>query len=60
MENCEGMMRPVDIYKEKRGWILVHRCEICGAIKRNRVGEGDDFDSVIKLAKEISDKKTKK
>jgi len=60
MEECGGMMRPVDVFKEKQEWILVHRCEICGAVKRNKIDEGDDFDLVIKMVKDISDRKTKR
>ncbi len=60
LEECGGMMRPVDIYKEGQEWILTHRCEICGKLKRNKVDEADDFDEVVRLAKEINDKKVKK
>ena len=60
LEECGGLMRPIDVYKQKQEWILTHRCEICGAIKRNKVDENDNFDQVIKLVKEISEKKSKK
>lgn len=60
LEECGGMMRPINAYIEKQEWILIHRCEICRVEKRNRIDAQDDFDQVIKLVKEINDKKAKK
>ncbi|OGY49774.1 MAG: hypothetical protein A3B89_04870 [Candidatus Buchananbacteria bacterium RIFCSPHIGHO2_02_FULL_40_13] len=59
LEKCDDLMKPVDLYKEGQNWILVHRCEKCGIIKRNRISTGDDFDEVIRLSQEIADRKTK-
>ena len=53
---CRGPMRP--IYAEpdaRRGYIITHRCEVCGAVGRNRAtreraGEGEDnLDLLIAL-----------
>lgn len=59
-QECGGMMRPVDAYLEGQEWVLVHKCESCGETKRNRVDEADDFNQVIALVKEISDRKSKR
>jgi len=59
-EECAGMMRPVDLYKEGQNWILVHECERCDIRKRNIISEDDDFDDVVKLSKQLADKKMKK
>ncbi|MFA5029917.1 MAG: RNHCP domain-containing protein [Patescibacteria group bacterium] len=58
-EECGGLMKPVDIYLEHQNWIIVHQCQTCSAQKRNRVNDGDDFEEVIRLEKEINDKKIK-
>src|SRR3989338_3927281 len=60
LEECGGLMKPIDLYKEGQNWILVHQCERCGAIKRNRISTDDDFDEVIRLSKEMAERKTKK
>lgn len=40
---CGGLMRPV-AYAEANGeYTLVHRCEVCGYEKRNRVSPNDDL-----------------
>ncbi|MDO8669637.1 MAG: RNHCP domain-containing protein [Candidatus Buchananbacteria bacterium] len=59
-EECSGLMKPVDLYKEGQNWVLVHQCERCDIKKRNRISEDDDFDEVIRLSQEIADKKMKK
>ena len=50
---CRGPMRP--IYAEpdaRRGYIITHKCEVCGAVGRNRAtrerdGEGEDDLSLL-------------
>ncbi len=59
-DECGGMMEPVDIYFRKQDWIITHRCQTCGHKRNNRVGENDNFDEVIRLEKEINEKKIKK
>lgn len=34
---CRGMMRPIGVETDgKRGFVVVHRCERCGELRRNR------------------------
>jgi hypothetical protein len=53
---CRGLMRPIGVETEgKRGFVLVHRCERCGAVRRNRAVTGaatqpDDMDRIIELS----------
>lgn len=56
---CGGLMRPVDLYLKGQKWIVVHRCEKCGEKKTNKVSEKDDFEEVIRIEKEINEKKIK-
>jgi hypothetical protein len=56
LEDCNGLMEPVLIEKEKSNFVLTHKCVVCGGIKRNKVQEEDDFDKVVELSKKISDK----
>lgn len=40
--SCRGLMRPVRIEPDgKRGWMIVHHCTRCGAIRRNRAALAD-------------------
>ena len=54
-EDCRGKLRPVKVLPDaKKGYIIVHRCEKCGAIRRNRAAhdakvQPDDISLLIKL-----------
>jgi len=57
---CHGQMRPFDLYYHAKKWIIRHRCESCGFIRNDKIREEDDFNEVIKLEKEINEKKIKR
>ena len=59
LEECGAMMRPVDLYKEHQDWIIVHECERCSTKRNDHIRDEDDFDEVLRLMKEINDKKVK-
>ena len=52
---CGGILRPIRADVDpKRGYVLVHRCEKCGGISRNRAAtdakiQPDDLELVIRL-----------
>lgn len=52
---CHGILRPVQVVPDaKRGYIIVHRCEKCGEIVRNKAAheasiQPDDNDLLIRL-----------
>jgi hypothetical protein len=50
---CSGLMHPTGIVRSRKGWQLVHRCEVCGIVRRNRIAEStscqDDFDAILEL-----------
>jgi hypothetical protein len=52
---CRGLMEPAALeHSSKKGWIVVHRCRVCGAIRRNRLADDpeqpDAIEAVIRLA----------
>jgi hypothetical protein len=52
---CGGILRPIKAEPDaKRGYVIVHRCEKCGAISRNKAAheaktQPDDMNLIIKL-----------
>ena len=50
-EDCGGLMEPVDLELKDGTYIIVHRCQRCGFVRRNKVDEGDDFNAVIDLSR---------
>jgi hypothetical protein len=57
---CKGAMAPVGVEKDaRRGWMLVHRCLRCGAVRRNRAvpddpRQPDDFEAILGVAREAA------
>ena len=53
--DCGGILRPIQALPDaKRGYIIVHRCEKCGAVVRNKAAheakiQPDDMELIIKL-----------
>ena len=54
-EQCHGLLRPVKALPDaKKGYIIIHKCEKCGAIRRNRAAhdakvQPDKISLIIKL-----------
>jgi hypothetical protein len=52
---CGGILRPVRVEPDPRkGYIIIHQCEKCGEIRRNRAAneaavQPDDIDLLIRL-----------
>jgi DNA-directed RNA polymerase subunit RPC12/RpoP len=47
---CRGMMRPVAAESKGIGYIITHKCEKCGKIRRQRASPDDDVEEIVKLA----------
>lgn len=54
--DCGGVLDPVTAELDgKKGWIIVHRCRRCGAVRRNRAALDDtawpdDYERLVALA----------
>ena len=52
---CHGIMDPIRVETDPRkGYIIVHKCRVCGQVKRNRAAhtasvQPDDLSLLIKL-----------
>ena len=55
-EQCDGMMEPVNFELRKGEYILVHKCEKCSAIKRNKMQADDNLDILPKLSESVAKK----
>lgn len=47
--SCGGMMRPISAEKDGEGFIITHKCELCGKEKRQRTSDQDNIDALIKV-----------
>ena len=63
---CGGLMRPIAVEQSpKKGWVIVHRCEQCGIIRRNKAAiddphQADDFDRILSLAEAGPDRELRR
>lgn len=50
-EMCHGKLRPVGLeISNKKGYIIIFKCEKCGRIRRNKSAQDDDMNELIKLS----------
>ena len=49
--DCGGIMRPIAVEMKDNAYIIVHKCEKCGFIRRNKTNEDDDFDKILEICK---------
>ena len=48
--DCGGKMRPVSAEPSaKKGYVITHKCEKCGAVRRCRAASDDDVSLIIAL-----------
>ena len=58
---CGGMMRPVAVVQDAgRGWLIVHRCTLCGKVSRNKSAlndpvQPDSFAAMLEVARHIEE-----
>lgn len=44
-------MKPIGLENDsKREYIIVHRCEKCGKISKNKAAGDDNFEEIVKLS----------
>ncbi len=47
---CKGLLKPIGIEKNKKGYQIVYVCTICGAHKKNITAEDDNYSKILKLS----------
>ena len=52
-EECKGLLKPIKVeLSAKKGYVIIYKCEKCGAIRKNKAAEDDDTLKLIKLTVE--------
>ena len=47
---CRGLLKPVQVELDsKKGYVIIYKCEKCGAIRKNKSAVDDDMDLLIQL-----------
>ena len=50
-EECKGLLKPIGIeISNKKGYVIIFKCEKCGKIRKNKSAKDDNMDLIIKLS----------
>lgn len=47
---CKGLLQPIGLEKNKKGYQIIYKCKRCGEIKKNIVSEDDNTKLIIELS----------
>ena len=51
LEKCKGELEPVSLeIDSKKGYVIIHKCKKCGAIRKNKAAEDDNIELIIELS----------
>jgi hypothetical protein len=48
--DCGGLMKPISLENKSDVFYIVHRCEKCNFVRRNKAQKGDNFQKLIELS----------
>lgn len=55
LEECKGLLVPVDIeINSKKGYVVIYKCEKCGATRKNILAKDDDMEVVYEIMRNKS------
>ena len=54
--DCHGLMEPIDIEQKDGKYIVVQQCQKCGFIRRNKIESSDDFEAVLDISRQKTQK----
>jgi len=48
---CRGLMEPISVEQTRSDFVIVHRCLMCGYIKRNKAAPDDSRSALVEVAR---------
>ncbi len=48
---CQGLLKPIDIEKYKDTYKIIYQCEKCHQIHKNIIANDDSFDRILNIMK---------
>lgn len=55
-EECGGLMEPIRVEKDGKGYNIVHKCQKCGIEKKNKAVKEDNFQMLVQISAENGNK----
>lgn len=53
---CEGMMKPIEVIHQGKDVLVLHKCEGCEYVKKNKLSRSDNMETVIGIVRAIAEK----
>ena len=54
-ETCHGALKPIGLENNtQKGYTIIYQCKKCGATRKNKMANDDDFDLLMKIVEENS------
>ena len=50
LNNCKGLLKPIDLEKFKDTYKIIYKCESCGEIHKNIIAKDDSIDKIIAIS----------
>ena len=47
---CLGLMEPIGTISSRKGYTIIHRCQKCGAVKKNKSAKNDSFEAILAVS----------
>lgn len=47
--DCQGILKPIDIEKFKDTYKIIYQCQKCGALHKNIIAKDDNMDQIINI-----------
>lgn len=48
-EDCGGLMAPISAEENGGKWSIIHKCQKCSKLQKNKISPDDDFDKVVEI-----------
>jgi len=50
LSKCKGLMEPIGAEYKSKEWIITHKCQKCGLIRKNKANFNDSKEKLIELS----------
>jgi rubrerythrin len=54
-EDCQGLMEPLVVQPHKSSYRIMFRCSVCGEERWNKAAPEDDFEVLLRIARQHSE-----
>jgi rubrerythrin len=53
--NCLGLMEPIAVQSHRGTYRIIHRCQVCGLEKPNKLAKNDNFEAMLQIMAKVGE-----